>query len=120
MIQIAWILCDTQGNRLSTEVFIIKPVGFTIPEEASNIHGITTAIALSDGLALMDVLTKFKAAVERANYIVAHNISFDEKIMGAELLRNEVDSNFENIRKLCTMKSSTEYCSASLHHNAEA
>jgi len=110
MIQIAWILCDTQGNRLSTEVFIIKPVGFTIPEEASNIHGITTVKALSDGLALMDVLTKFKAAVERAIYIVAHNISFDEKIMGAELLRNEVDSNFENTRKLCTMKSSTEYC----------
>ena len=58
----------------------------------------------------MDILTKFKAPVEQADHIVVHNISFDEKIMGAELLRNDVESNFETTRKLCTMKSSTDYC----------
>jgi DNA polymerase III epsilon subunit-like protein len=110
MIQIAWILCDADGKRLNTEVFIIKPDGFTIPKAASDVHGISTEKALSDGIALMDVLTKFKAAVEQADHIVAHNISFDEKIMGAELLRNDVESNFETTRKLCTMKSSTDYC----------
>jgi DNA polymerase III epsilon subunit-like protein len=110
MIQIAWILCDAAGNKIETEVYIIKPEGFVIPKEASDVHGISTEKAMSDGIALMDVLTKFKAAVDKSDFIVAHNISFDEKIMGAELLRNKLDSNFESIRKLCTMKSSTDYC----------
>ena len=30
--------------------------------------------------------------------------------MGAELLRKEASSSFESTKKLCTMKSSTEYC----------
>ena len=29
MIQIAWILCDAQGNKIDIQVHIIKPEGFT-------------------------------------------------------------------------------------------
>tara|TARA_Y100000385_G_scaffold291752_1_gene371983 strand:+ start:2185 stop:2754 length:570 start_codon:yes stop_codon:yes gene_type:complete len=110
MIQIAWILCDTKGNNHDTQMFIIKPEGFTIPEGASNVHGITTAMANKNGVPLFDVLLKFNKSVKQADYIVAHNISFDEKIMGAELLRKDIPSSFESTKKLCTMKSSTEYC----------
>lgn len=42
MIQIAWILCDTAGNRINTHSYIIKPEGFTVPVESSRVHGITT------------------------------------------------------------------------------
>ena len=31
-------------------------------------------------------------------------------ILGAELLRKGVESNFERLPKICTMKSSTKYC----------
>lgn len=37
LVQLSWILTDERK-----EVFIIRPDGFTIPEEASNVHGITT------------------------------------------------------------------------------
>jgi len=110
MIQIAWILCDSEGNKLDTQVYIIKPEGFTIPKEASDIHGITIEIANKIGVPLFDVLLKFNEAVKQAEFIVAHNISFDEKILGAELLRKDISSSFESTMKLCTMKSSTEYC----------
>ena len=110
MIQIAWILCDAQGNKIDTQVHIIKPEGFTIPTEASNVHGITTEMANEQGIPLIEVLHRFNDAVAQSDYIGAHNISFDEKIMGAELLRKDVPSSFESTKKLCTMKSSTEYC----------
>jgi len=42
----------------------------------------------------------------QADYIVAHNISFDEKILGAELLRKGIKSDFGKKQKLCTMNSS--------------
>jgi len=110
MIQIAWILCDDKGNRIESDDFIIKPENFEIPKDASAIHGISTEKAIIEGVDLKQVLDKFVELVEKSECVVAHNISFDEKILGAELLRKEVKSTFNKKRKLCTMKSSTDYC----------
>lgn len=110
MIQIAWILCDDKGNRIESDDYIIKPENFEIPRDASRVHGISTEKAINEGAALEDVLEKFNELVIRADYIVAHNISFDEKILGAELLRKNIQSDFNRKRKLCTMQSSTDYC----------
>ena len=110
MIQIAWIFCDDKGNRIESEDFIIKPENFEIPRDASRVHGISTEKAINEGVSLEKVLNKFNDLVVQADFIVAHNISFDEKILGAELLRKEIRSNFERKRKLCTMHASTNYC----------
>lgn len=100
MIQIAWILCDNQGSRIESYDCIIKPENFSIPIESSRIHGITTEKAINEGVMLEEVLLKFNELVQKSNFIVAHNISFDEKIMGAELLRKRIQSDFERKRKL--------------------
>src|SRR5665213_3322203 len=75
LVQIAWILDDKDGQTLAKECFIIKPDGFNIPAEASQIHGITTAHARSNGIALLTVLNKFGDHVDSAEYLVAHNIN---------------------------------------------
>ena len=110
MIQIGWTLCNAEGKRVDSAEFIIKPDNFIIPTEASNVHGITTEKALEEGVDLDVVLNKFNELVNEADFIVAHNISFDEKIIGAEFLRRDVATNFESKPKLCTMKASTDYC----------
>ena len=110
MIQIAWILCDSKGNRIESNDFIIKPENFIIPIEAARVHGISTEKAIDEGEELEKILIAFNELVDQSNFIVAHNISFDEKIVGAELLRKEIQSDFEQKRKLCTMKASTDYC----------
>ena len=74
MIQIAWIFCDSNGNRLSTSTHIIKPQNFSIPVESSNVHGITTDRALKEGNDLSVVLHQFNHWVNQSRYIVAHNI----------------------------------------------
>lgn len=110
MIQIAWILSDKNGNRIESADYIIKPENFEIPKDASRVHGISTERAINEGEDLEKVLNKFNKLVERSNFIVAHNISFDEKILGAELLRMRIQSDFNKKRKICTMQSSTDYC----------
>ena len=110
MVQIGWILYDNEGNKIESNDYIIKPENFTIPTESSRVHGITTERAMREGVSLIEVLNQFNELVGRSNYIVAHNISFDEKILGAELLRTNIKSSFNNKRKLCTMKLATDYC----------
>lgn len=110
MIQIAWILCDNEGNRMETFDCIIKPENFTIPKEAASVHGISTEKALKEGENLEEILNRFNDLVDKSDFIVAHNIGFDEKIIGAEFLRKSVQTKFSKKKKLCTMNASTNYC----------
>jgi len=110
MIQIAWILSDDNGKRIDSQDFIIKPEGFNIPVEASRVHGISTEKAMDEGILLQNVLQEFNQLIAETDYLVAHNISFDEKIVGAEFIRKNIDSQLFQKPRLCTMHASTEYC----------
>ncbi|MEM9984627.1 MAG: 3'-5' exonuclease, partial [Bacteroidota bacterium] len=88
---------------------LIKPDGFTISHKAASIHGITTVRAKEEGVDLRPVLDEFAGQMEKATYLVAHNMSFDEKIIGAEFLRNDMPNHIPSKQKICTMKGMTDY-----------
>lgn len=110
LVQIAWLVFDIDGNRVDTQEFIIKPEGYTIPADASRVHGITTSIALDKGVELLTVLKAFNQEIDSASTLVAHNISFDSKIIGAEMFRKKLNTNFNNKQSICTMEASTNFC----------
>jgi DNA polymerase III epsilon subunit-like protein len=110
MVQIAWMLYDDGGMMLDCKDYIIKPEDYTIPKEASSIHGITTETATMFGNDLKKVLNNFQDLIKDVNFLVAHNISFDEKIVGAEFLRKNMDNNLEKKNKICTMKQTADFC----------
>ena len=110
MVQLAFLLCDRDGNEISGGDYIIRPEGYTIPADASRIHGITTERALLEGRPLSEVLEVFNSLIPQASYLVAHYISFDEKIVGAEFLRCHMPNSLNGKRKICTMDSTTNFC----------
>jgi DNA polymerase III epsilon subunit-like protein len=110
LVQIAWLLYDADGRKVLGQDHIIKPQGFTIPQEAASIHGITTEKAEKNGVPLRFVLEDFSGQLERASYLVAHNVRFDEKIVGAEFLREGVTDKLYQTRKICTMTATTSFC----------
>ncbi|MDR1272919.1 MAG: 3'-5' exonuclease [Odoribacteraceae bacterium] len=110
LVQLAYLLHDLDGKEISSGDFIIRPDGFTIPVESSNIHGITTERATREGAPLLSVLQQFEALVGQATCLVAHNIAFDEKIVGAEFLRNKMPNSLPGKKKICTMERATNFC----------
>jgi DNA polymerase III subunit epsilon len=113
MVQLGFVACDDSGKTLESGDLIIKPEGFTIPEEAARIHGITTERALAEGIPLSDALDKFVDSLDQASVLVAHNMSFDESVIGAELYRLGLSSDIETLKeieKICTMRSTTDIC----------
>ncbi|HEY8782338.1 MAG TPA: 3'-5' exonuclease [Mucilaginibacter sp.] len=110
LVQIAWILHDQNGVTLAKECFIIKPNGFTIPADASRIHGITTENAQKNGADLLTVLNSFNTHIESSQYLIAHNISFDKNIVGAEFLRAKMKNPVPAKKLICTMMGSVNYC----------
>jgi DNA polymerase III subunit epsilon len=110
VVQIAWLNYSNSGRLLSENSYIIRPEGFIIPKEATKIHGITTKKALVDGDDLKTVLAQFANDVKKANLVVAHNIEFDDKIVSAEFLRKNINHTLSTKPKVCTMRSSTDFC----------
>lgn len=110
LVQLAWSIYDFKGNHWESVDYIIKPDGFIIPEEASKIHRITQARAEAEGISLQKALKHFKDEIDRVTYLVAHNIDFDEKIVGSELLRNKMPNTLVTANKICTMKRSSDIC----------
>lgn len=111
MVQIAWILFDSNGNRISGKDYIIKPDNFSIPLEATEIHNITDEIAEQYGEDLDEVMQEFINCLNKSTLIVSHNIAFDEKVVGSEMIRLGYGNVLEQKEKVCTMESSVDFCS---------
>lgn len=110
MVQLAWQLHDYDGSLVSRGNLIIKPEGYTIPFNAEKVHGISTDRALQDGHDLSEVLGKFEADIDRAEYLVGHNIEFDIKVVGCEFFRKTIESNISKKKTLDTKDLSIEFC----------
>jgi len=110
LVQLAFLVYDDNGNETAQADFIIKPDGFSIPNELAKIHGISTERAIAEGVPIDKVLDVFLEHLSEAETVVAHNLSFDEKILGSELLRAGHQNLLLQKKRICTMESSTNFC----------
>lgn len=65
------------------QLHLIKPDGFSIARSASAVHGISNEEATKHGVPFKPVLDAFLNALSAATTVVAHNIEFDDNIVGA-------------------------------------
>jgi len=110
IVQIAWSIYDSEGQLWESANYIIRPDGFVISDEVAKIHRITQARALQEGRPLGEALSAFLKDVSSVSHLIAHNIDFDEKIVGAELAREKRNNPFAGIKKLDTMKLAVDFC----------
>ncbi len=104
IVQLSWHFEE------SLKDFIIKPDGWTIPEESTKIHGITQERAEKEGLPIESVLAHFWNDCFDAEKLVGHNIYFDSSMIKSEALRLG-DPNFISLlndamdksKRICTM-----------------
>jgi DNA polymerase-3 subunit alpha len=114
LVQIAWQLHDNRGKLISQQNYIIKPDGFDIPYKAEQIHGVSTKRALAEGHDLKKVFELFTNDLQKTSRLVGHNIEFDINIIGAEFIRQQIDTEyFLKLDNVDTGISSTEFCQLS-------
>jgi DNA polymerase III epsilon subunit-like protein len=110
VVQLGWAIYDRQGAELELHSAIVRPEGFSIPADAVQVHGITTARAKRDGSALSDVMPPFLKAVRDSDLVVSHNIEFDRNVVRAEVIRLRLEDPLRRARTFCTQAGSTEFC----------
>lgn len=110
LIQLGYIISDYNRNVIKQKSIIIKPDGFTIPEQASNIHGITTEIANNEGIDIRTVLSEFEKDLVNVDLIVGHNVDYDINIVDCESYRYFNRTTLDCYNKICTKLASTDFC----------
>lgn len=114
IVQVSWILYDTDTfTPIEIKNHIIS-CDIDIPEDSVKIHGITSQIASIKGIPITKAMDEFDVAIQRADVVVAHNISFDKRVYMVEAIRRNRKQYFthDGIRKpeYCTMKQNVERC----------
>ena len=107
MVQFSFITFHKNGDKNQEYDFIIKPNGFTIPQESTNIHNISHDLALKNGLDISTVLDTFETVLDNTQAIVMHNAWFDRTILMSEVYRlgrMDLVDKIYNKRYYCTMR----------------
>lgn len=94
IVELAAALVDTTTRRSVASVHMVaRPDGWIIPDEVAAIHGITTDYAMEIGVPERAVIEAFLALHSLADGRVAHNESFDARIMRIGLKRFGIGGN---------------------------
>lgn len=114
IVQISWILYDTDACQVLNMQDHIVDCGVPISEESVRIHGISKSRSERKGIPVVTAMDLFDADLQQADLAVAHNISFDKRICMVEAIRHKRKQYFtrEGVRKpeYCTMKNSKDIC----------
>ena len=126
LVQLGMLLVDTQTWQTRSQVSTLVQTrpGVTIEPGAQETHGISSEDCRRYGVDPDVAVRMFLELYERADVVVAHNLSFDAAVMEAALGRtsalmkgrseNYFDTKIsngrpeDNMQRVCTMKASTD------------
>lgn len=108
LVDIACSLFDDTGIEVERYDEIINP-GVEIPTGASDVHGITTAVAREYGVDPREAMVNFEAMYDQCNLVVGHNVEYDLAIMG--ILSRRLGGRWCGTRRsFCTMRQTENLC----------
>jgi len=114
IVQIAAKLIDTDTRTTHQETnIIVRPDEWVIPEDVSEIHGITTEMATDVGIAEIDALKMILALESIADVRIGHNEPFDSRMIRIAIKRFYDDQRadeWEVSQTECTMRAATPHC----------
>ena len=111
LVQIAAIRTNDEGTEEEGRMDrIVRPDGWTIPTEASDIHGVTQERAMDEGLPLKEVMAEFHDLMTGMATLACYNIAYDSKIISASYARAGATNEHvfrDGRRHLCVMLAAT-------------
>jgi DNA polymerase-3 subunit epsilon len=115
ILQIAWIIFDSNYAEVKRENHYIENNGFSIDKAAQKIHNITTEFLKINGEPIERVMQLFCDDMIQFNpLVIGHFIELDFHMVNVELNRLGMESIFETSTFYCTMKTSADYVTNSI------
>lgn len=132
VLQLAYAIFDQSGNQIKRVCKLIKPDGWRLMthqeayqdaiqrgkshEDAEKgktfwtDNGYSDEKLLAEGVPMSEVMHEYITDRLKCDYVIAHNLSFDSKIMRAEMVRAGLNHIEFTASKVCTMMKGTKHC----------
>lgn len=107
LTDICAILMSEEGEVIETFDQLIQPKGWVVSDEAAAVTGLTTEFLIINGGDEKEAVARFGQLHKKADIRVAHNISFDDRILRIAIKRYFGDAPADRF------KSAPTYCTAS-------
>jgi DNA polymerase-3 subunit epsilon len=110
IVQLSFALYDTDtGSLLARDYIISLPDGVRITPGSQKVHGISEARCRRHGVPLLPALEEFVRLRKQADIIVAHNLSFDKRVLLSSAVRAAFRPRlFGGAPEYCTMESTKD------------
>lgn len=105
MAEFAMILTDDLWQVQDTYQQYVKPDGWIMYPDATEINGLTTEFLQASGQPVHLALDAYTAAIKQGRIVISHNAQFDCKILRGELRRAQMPDLFWETKNVCTMRS---------------
>lgn len=94
-----------EGEVIEEYQTLIKPDGWIVTQEITNITGITTEMCEADGIPIMDAVKHIEEMAKKCSLSVAHNMSFDMAMYNRETVPVGMTRTYlRDLPRFCTMK----------------
>jgi len=111
IVQISWSFNGEMKD------YIIYPDGYEIPQESTDVHGISTEKAIAEGVPLSGVIDEFMVDCNMAEWLVGHNVYFDVSTIKANAIRlygtkiiGMMNIALDKTKRIDTMYKTIKFC----------
>lgn len=110
VIQLAASSYREDGEKIDSFELLIKPNGWEVPNEKFWIdNGFSNNTSIKHGIPIKEALSIFSDHHDTCDFLVAHNMSYDYNVLGAEMIRSNI-SCVKRLNKICTKEIGAEFC----------
>lgn len=103
LCQLGMVWLNDELGTIAEAEYTIKPDGWTIAPEATEINGLTQELLEEIGGPIDKALAQYAEAIDQKNVIVGFNAAYDIKLMRGELRRAKLQDRYMQTRILDVM-----------------
>jgi DNA polymerase-3 subunit epsilon len=107
IVQFAGLLVDAAGRESMVVDTLIRPDGWAVPPEMTEVHGWTTEDCDFMGIPMVEVIDDLAGRLHDIEAVVAHHVEFDLTMFDIECANYGRDNPLRRVPAICTMKTAT-------------
>lgn len=110
MLHISWIVLGADFKPIEDYDCVVQRDGLRVTKKMITYGRLDEEEATKKATDLDDVLVQFAKSVEKADYLIAHNVNMNACVLAAEYMRAGEHPNLFSKEHICLMQEATFYC----------
>ncbi len=110
LMHLSWIILDQDLKPVEDNDMLIQPQGYTPTPSALKSHHLEEDTLRNSTHTIEETLDVLAGSIGSADYVLAHNLQYNEGIIGSEYYRLSKSSPLISAEKYCLMQEATYFC----------